>query len=473
VKVIKEFIESELKKEPILVVSEYFLTTVKLDSLVNSYLVYSSYLNEDELKKSIIEDIQEMQRSDSLILELIDELRALPYEENKKTVSQERVKNIIQSHKYDSIISNAFIKNLNFNGKSVQKARLDHKLRMESQNLISRLRVLRDIHNICLIKAELEANCTDVLNLDFLQGPVTEACEQIQYAQYEKFDHDIIIYNKNKILIHRIDSVERYIRKLLKIRPSNSETLYFRGHADMKWKLIPSIYREQWIKKEDILFREIIIRHPNSFRDQRSTFEKLTKMQHYDLPTRLLDVTTNPLVALYFACLGSEDTVGEVHLFKVKNEEIKYYDSDTVSVISNISRRNYELILEHLPKDVEGFNESDEVKKLVHEIKEEKPYFKAEIVPKDLQKTVFVKPKLDNERIIRQSGAFILFGINEDKYKPSTLTNIYKPQKIHKFIVPDSAKKIIKKELELVGITHSSLFPELEKTSVQLKEQYI
>lgn len=469
----KEFIENELKKEPILLVSEYFLTTAKLDSLLNSYLVYSSYLNEDQFKKTIFKNIQEIQESDSLISDLISELYALPHKENKKTVPRERVKNIIQNQKYDLIKSNAFIKSLNFHGKSVQKAPLDNKLRMEFQNLVSRQRILKDIQNICLIKAQLETNCTEEINLDFIQGPIMEACEQIQYACYEKFGNDIIIYNKKKIIIHRIDGVEKYIKELLKLRPNKNETLYYRGHADMKWKLIPSIYREQWIKKEDILFREIIIRHPNSFKDQRSTFEKLTKMQHYDLPTRLLDVTTNPLVALYFACIGSEDTIGEVHLFKVKNEEIKYYDSDTVSVISNISRRNYELILKHLPQDIEEFNESDEIKKLVHEIREEKPYFKAEIVPKDLQRTVFVKPKLDNERIIRQGGAFILFGIKEDKYKPSILTNIYKPKKIHKFIVPESVKKTIKEELELLGITHSSLFPELEKTSVQLKEQYI
>lgn len=469
---IKEFIENELQKEPMLIVSEYFLTTVKLDSLVNSYLVYSSYLDEEKLIESIFDGIHEIETSDRLIQKLISELKALPPEESKKTVSQERVKNIIQSQTYEGIIPNDFIKSLNFIGKSVQKARLDHKLLMELKNVSSRERVLKDIHKICQIKAVLESNCKDVLDIDSLQGPITEACEQIQYAQYEKFEHDIIIYNKNKIIINRIDSIENYIKKLLKIRHSIGETLYFRGHADMKWKLIPSIYREQWIKKEDILFREIIIRHPSSFKDQRSTFEKLTKMQHYDLPTRLLDVTTNPLVALYFACIGSETTIGEVHIFKVKNEEIKYYDSDTVSVISNISRRNYELILGHLPKDVEGFNDSYEVKKLVHEIREEKPYFEAKIVPKDLQKTLFVKPKLDNERIIRQGGAFILFGINEDKYKPSTLKNIYKPKKVHKFIVPDSAKKIVKKELELLGITHSSLFPELEKTSVQLKEQY-
>lgn len=76
-------------------------------------------------------------------------------------------------------------------------------------------------------------------------------------------------------------------------------------------------------------------------------FEKLVKLQHYGCKTRLLDLTTNALVALYFAC--NEKTHqrkhGELIILDIPNEQIKYFDSDTVAILTAISiqPRNFEV----------------------------------------------------------------------------------------------------------------------------------
>lgn len=88
----------------------------------------------------------------------------------------------------------------------------------------------------------------------------------------------------------------------------------FRGQADVDWKLSPNLYRNGLFNAESLLLIHLKRICPEAFSYDR--FETLVKMQHYGLPTRLLDVTLNPLVALYFACNLEESKDGCVYVFK-------------------------------------------------------------------------------------------------------------------------------------------------------------
>lgn len=100
-----------------------------------------------------------------------------------------------------------------------------------------------------------------------------------------------------------VNSVAEFIDQLAQIDMEEGTETFYRGHANIEWKLLPSLLRtSNGADKEHLIFRNMVSHEPQSFSECRSTLDHLVQMQHYGLPTRLLDVTMNPLIALYFAC---------------------------------------------------------------------------------------------------------------------------------------------------------------------------
>lgn len=244
---------------------------------------------------------------------------------------------------------------------------------------------------------------------------------------------------------------------------------FYRGHNNLDYTFLPTIYRTnsngRGIDEEDVMYREAIRHCPEEFTNDMSCFEMLVKMQHYELPTRLLDITTNPLVALFFACNSGGEQNAEVIIFKVKKSDIKYFDSDTVSAISNIAKCRPDFKI-NTNMDVDVFNTTDSVQTLLHEIKQEKKHFKDRIKPADLEQVVCVLPKLNNPRISKQSGAFFLFGIDEEKKHPAKL--VHTPMRI---IIDGKYKTSLIDELANLGIDNSSIFPEIDNIMKIIKSR--
>ena len=274
----------------------------------------------------------------------------------------------------------------------------------------------------------------------------------------------------------RVGSVRTFLTEMERFEPEKGFTYFFRGHSRFSHRLVPSVYRDPgWIGNEDVLFKELVLRCPNDFSGQESTFQFLVKMQHYSLPTRLLDITANPLVALYFACEheGPQRESGEVVVFRIPTAEIKYFDSDTVSVISNISRRPSTFKLPDEEMERLAFNEDAQIRYLLHEVKREKPYFEPFILRHHLESVVCVKPKLDNARVIKQDGAFLLFGMNERKTEPATVPAGFLAAAAAKRLLIEPAKKaVIRKQLESLGLTQATIFPEIDKVAEFIKRTY-
>lgn len=95
-----------------------------------------------------------------------------------------------------------------------------------------------------------------------------------------------------------ITELQDFVGRLQRTRVNRPEMRLYRGQAGI-FSLKPSLFRKADNRRhEKNVLREIIAMHPGEFRDDASLFERLVRMQHFSLPTRLLDVTFNPLVAL-------------------------------------------------------------------------------------------------------------------------------------------------------------------------------
>lgn len=278
----------------------------------------------------------------------------------------------------------------------------------------------------------------------------------------------------------KVGALSTFLQQLDKLGTGGKPLRYFRGHSKQSFQLKPSIFRNSgWIANEATMLKEVMLRCPNEFAGGVTTFQCLVKMQHYGLPTRLLDVTSNPLVALYFACEShdEDDENGEVLAFGYDIEAVKYFDSDTVSVIANLSRRPADFVVPEPnivdPLDLEDiikrFNSHDSIKLLLHDIGSDKPHFLPKIRREDLERVVCVKPLLDNPRIIRQEGAFLLFGCDKSKREPAKLAE---STIVARLTINRDEKQNLRNQLRTLGITRATMYPEIEHVATHIKQSY-
>lgn len=275
-----------------------------------------------------------------------------------------------------------------------------------------------------------------------------------------------------------VESVSEFVEIILNKPTSQSMVASYRGHGSTDYRLQPSIFRKSVTREnEHILLRELIAAHPEDFNGDTSALETLVRMQHYSLPTRLLDVSLNPLVALYFACESVKKRVptqragrpatktvemdGHVVILRVAKRRIRYFDSDTVSCLANLARLSWAHKRKiDTDKEVEDFNDSTPVKRLLHFIHQEKNGFLPEIDPSDLDSILLVKPKQNNKRILAQAGAFFAFGLNEE-----IIDDNQDGIKVERITVAGASKGDILEELDKLGVNEKTMFPEIERAA--------
>jgi hypothetical protein len=244
---------------------------------------------------------------------------------------------------------------------------------------------------------------------------------------------------ENKLLIESCTEFIEYVFYIKREKENNS-LLWFRGLSHESYHLIPRIHRmiggydhhyEHHINTLFIKKAKPYLKYKNY-----TKFEWLHIMQHYGLPTRLLDWTEGAMLALYFAVRSENVEVPSVWILvpvklnNITTEKKLIYVTDPDSSTADDKILDSYLDLEKLPK-----------------------------LP------VAIEPPYIDTRIQSQKSVFTFHGSAYDGFMT---VDISEELKLYKLKIKTECSYRIKKQLELLGITESTLFPDLEGISREL-----
>jgi hypothetical protein len=211
----------------------------------------------------------------------------------------------------------------------------------------------------------------------------------------------------------KITSIPKLFELIEKFRKTNAYK--FRGQSDESWDLIPTCGRPDFNNiKDDIVFKQWKRRAKYYLKNVNySEWELLAIAQHNGLPTRLLDWSQNPLIALFFLCSENYDKDGAFYITKIESNII---DETAYS-----------------PFDID---------------KEIKIY----------------QPSTSTSRIANQLGYFT---VHKNPKMPMTKSN-YNGY-LEKYIVSAELKEEIIFMLNQFGVNYLTIYPDLEGLSKHLK----
>lgn len=273
-----------------------------------------------------------------------------------------------------------------------------------------------------------------------------------------------------------ISSMDEYVKQICFLKKESihiidEEAMLFRGQGNKKYSLLPSIARGQKFANEIPILNEernmiemAKFKLPDLFRKEMSPIELLALLQHHGIPTRLLDVTENALVALYFACAGDYDTDGEVLVFKENQRDITNYP--VMNAIADSYRFAFTSceFLDLFYRNVTAqpyFQEQKKTLEVCFETKEQG----GEWIADCCSQILFIYAPVHSLRQQIQRGRYILFPnrikmLNGKKAFESVIDRIPKDHEsvIGRMIILKEHKKKILSDLSVFGISEETLF---------------
>lgn len=242
--------------------------------------------------------------------------------------------------------------------------------------------------------------------------------------------------------VRTIDELLQFVRSLYE---EHGLRLWYRGEENAALPLVPSIHRSQKrLDSERYITNDFYIRARqilNNPPEKRNYAGWVSLMQHYGLPTRMLDWSQSPLIAVFFATEG----------YRTK--------SDTDSCVW--------VLAPGLLNEMEGFGnciypiDADTTQEMLL------PAFKHNHHnPELIDRILAVSSTENNLRMYAQQSNFTVH--NSLKH----LESICDEHMLYKIIISRDRKKYFLDSLRVFGITEGSIYPDLDHISNELKDSY-
>jgi hypothetical protein len=218
----------------------------------------------------------------------------------------------------------------------------------------------------------------------------------------------------------------------------NPREVWYRGHSNEDWNLVPSLIREDdWELKEKELFLEFSKTASRLFDKRSNDWEILFDMQHYWIPTRLLDWTTVMGVAIAFILHNDYADAQNSALFVL----------DPTS-LNRLSGRE-EVI--NVPED-----KRFEYKTIYWEKR-----------PVQIEKPLAIRPGQQSDRIRAQKGVFTVHGIPESGFE-NAATDCFR-----KIVLPSEAKDEAKDFLKWANLDEYTIYPDIVGMAQHIKRKIL